>query len=67
MMSCLVHIRRGFKKAEKYDKKLAGEVLTIFNIIYRIEVYADREKLTSEQRLIQRQKYSIPFLNKIKT
>ncbi len=67
MMSCLVHIRRGFKKAEKYDKKLAGEVLTIFNIIYRIEAYADREKLAPEQRLMLRQKYSIPFLNKIKT
>lgn len=67
MMSCLVHIRRGFKKAERYDKQLVAEVLTLFNVIYRIEGYADRKQLTPEQRLALRQKYSIPFLNRIKT
>lgn len=45
MMSCLVHVRRGFKKADKYDKKLVVEVLTLFNVIYRIEAYDDKVKL----------------------
>ncbi|PWV44394.1 IS66 family transposase [Chitinophaga sp. S165] len=67
MMSCLVHIRRGFKKAEASDKKLVAEVLTLFNVIYRIEAYADRKKFTPEQRLPLRQKYSVPFLDKIKS
>jgi transposase len=66
MMSCLVHIRRGFKKAEKYDKKLASEVLTLFNVIYRIEAYAERNKFTNDQRLLLRQKFSLHFLDKIK-
>ncbi|WP_146154440.1 IS66 family transposase [Chitinophaga ginsengisoli] len=67
MMSCLVHIRRGFKKAEKYDKKLVAPVLTLFNVIYRIEAYADRNKLTPDQRLQLRRKYTVPFLDKIKS
>lgn len=67
MMSCLVHIRRGFKKAEKYDKKLVAEVLTLFNVIYRIEAYADKNKFTPDQRLELRQKYTVQFLDKIKS
>lgn len=67
MMSCLVHIRRGFKKAQRYDKALADQVLTLFNIIYRIEGYADQKKMTPDQRLQLRRKYSVPFLDKIKT
>lgn len=67
MMSCLVHIRRGFKKAEKYDKKLVAGVLTLFNVLYRIEAYADRHKFTPDQRLQLRQKYTVPFLDKIKS
>lgn len=37
LMGCPVHIRRGFKKAQKQNKALADEVLTYFNSIYRIE------------------------------
>lgn len=67
MMSCLVHIRRGFKKAETYDKKLVAEVLTLFNVIYRIEAYADKNKFTPDQRLQLRQRYTVQFLDKIKS
>lgn len=67
LMSCLVHIRRGFEKALKYDKKTGAEVLTLFNVVYRIEAYADRKKFTDDQRLILRQKFSIHFLDKIKS
>lgn len=66
LMSCLVHIRRGFKKVERYDKALVADVLTLFNIIYRIEGYADRKKMTPDQRLTLRQKYTVPFLDKIR-
>ena len=65
LLGCLVHIRRGFQKAQKQDKALAGEVLTYFNIIYRIEAYADKYKLNDEQRLALRKKYTKPFLDKI--
>ena len=67
MMSCLMHIRRGVKQAEKYDKKLVAPVLTLFNVIYRIKGYADRKKFNEDQRLQLRQKYTVPFLNKIKS
>ena len=67
LLGCLVHIRRGFQKAQKQNKALAGEVLTYFNIIYKIEAYADRQKLDDEQRLALRKKYTKPFLDKIKT
>jgi transposase len=65
LMSCLVHIRRGFKNAQKQNKVLADEVLTDFAIIYRIEAYADKKKLDNEQRLALRKKYTKPFLDKI--
>ncbi|MHA4812521.1 IS66 family transposase [Flavitalea flava] len=67
LLGCLVHIRRGFQKAQKQNKSLAGEVLTYFNIIYKIEAYADKQKLNDEQRLALRKKYTKPFLDKIKT
>jgi transposase len=66
LMGCLAHIRRGFKKAQKQNKALADEVLTYFNIIYRIEAYADKKQLDDEQRLVLRNKYTKPFLDKIK-
>jgi transposase len=67
LLGCLVHIRRGFQKAQKQNKALAGEVLTYFNIIYKIEAYADKQKLNDEQRLALRKKYTKPFLDKIET
>jgi transposase len=66
LLGCLVHIRRGFQKAQKQNKALAGEVLTYFNIIYKIEAYADKQKMDNEQRLVLRKKYTKPFLDKIK-
>jgi transposase len=66
LLGCLVHIRRGFQKAQKQNKSLAGAVLTYFNIIYKIEAYADKQKLNDEQRLALRKKYTKPFLDKIK-
>ena len=65
LMGCLAHIRRGFKKAQKQNKALADEVLTYFNIIYRIEAYADKKQLDDEQRLLLRNKYTKSFLGKI--
>lgn len=65
LMSCLVHIRRGFTKAQKQNKALADEVLTDFALIYKIEAYADKKGLNDEQRLALRKKYTKPFLDKI--
>ena len=67
LMSCLSHIRRGFKKAQRQNKALADEALTHFTIIYRIEAYADRKGLDATQRLALRQKYTKPFLDKLHT
>lgn len=65
LMGCLAHIRRGFEKAQKQNKALAGEVLTYFNIIYRIEAYATKKEMPPEQRLALRKKYTEAFLEKI--
>ena len=67
LMSCLAHIRRGFKKAQRQNKALADQVLVYFNIIYRIEAYAKRKQFISDQRLALRQKYSKPFFDKIRS
>lgn len=67
LMSCLAHIRRGFKKAQRQNKELADQVLVYFNIIYRIEAYAKGKHFTSDQRLALRQKYSKPFFDKIRS
>jgi transposase len=67
LVSCLIHIRRGFKKAQQQNKILADEVLTWFSIIYKIEAYGDHKKMDHEQRLLLRKKYTQPFLDKIKT
>lgn len=66
LVSCLAHIRRGFKKAQQQNKALADEVLTWFNILYKIEAYASHKKMDSGQRLALRKKYAKPFLDKIK-
>jgi len=65
LMACLVHIRRGFKKAQNQNEALADEVLTYFSIIYKIEAYADKKQMNDEQRLALRKKYTKPFLDKI--
>lgn len=67
LMGCLAHIRRGFKNAQKQNKVLADQVLTYFNIIYRIEAYAKRKQFSSDQRLVLRRKYSRHFLEKIRS
>lgn len=67
LMGCLAHIRRGFKNAQRQNKVLADQVLTYFNIIYRIEAYAKRKQFSSDQRLALRQKYSRPFIDKIRS
>jgi transposase len=67
LMSCLAHIRRGFKKAQRQNKELADQVLVYFNIIYRIEAYAKRKQFTPDQRLALRKKYSKPFFDKIRS
>lgn len=66
LVSCLAHIRRGFKKAQLQNKALANEVLTWFTILYKIEAYATAKKMDSDQRLALRKKYAQPFLDKIK-
>ncbi|WP_322518454.1 IS66 family transposase [Chitinophaga sancti] len=67
LMSCLAHIRRGFKKSQRQNKVLSDQVLVYFNIIYRIEAYAKRKHFTPDQRLALRQKYSKPFFDKIRS
>lgn len=66
LVSCLAHIRRGFKKAQQQNRVLADEVLTWFNILYKIEAYGSDKKMDSDERLALRKKYSQPFLDKIK-
>ena len=66
LMSCLAHIRRGFKKAQQQNKALADQALVYFNIIYRIEAYAKRKHFTLDQRLALRQKYSKPFFDEMR-
>jgi len=51
LMSCVAHIRMGFKKAQKQNKALADEVLTYFTIIYKIEAYAQSKQMNEGQRL----------------
>jgi len=58
LMGCLAHMRRGFSKSLQQNRVLAGEALTYFTLLYKIESYANRQKLSSDQRLALRQKYS---------
>lgn len=67
LMGCLVHIRRGFDKAKKQDKALAEEALTLVGLIYKSEQHADDKKFNTDQRLVMRQKYARPILEKLKT
>jgi len=65
LAACLAHIRRGFQKAQQQNRALVEEVLVWFAIIYKIEAYAKRKKMSSDERLRLRKKYTQPFLNKI--
>ena len=66
LSACLIHIRRGFKKAQRQHKALVHELLTWFNIIYKLEKQASVQKLSDEERLAMRIKYTKPFVDKIK-
>lgn len=66
LSACLIHIRRGLKDAQKQHKELVHEVLTWFNIIYKLERQARAKGSSDEQRLAMRLKYTKPFVDKIK-
>jgi len=66
LTACLIHIRRGFKAAQRQHRELVQEVLTWFGIIYKLEKQARTQGLSDEQRLAMRLKYTKPFVDKIK-
>jgi transposase len=66
LTACLIHIRRGFKAAQRQHREGVQEVLTWFNIIYKLEKQARTQGLGDEGRLAMRLKYTKPFFEKIK-
>ena len=58
LMGCLAHIRRGFKKGLQQNRELAGEAMTYFSLLYKIEGYAETNRMDHDQRLALRKKYS---------
>lgn len=66
LTACLIHIRRGFKAAQQQHREGVQEVLTWFNIIYKLEKQARTQGLGDEGRLAMRLKYTKPFFEKIK-
>lgn len=66
LSACLIHIRRGFKEAQKQHRKAVQEVLTWFNIIYKLEKQARTQGFSDEQRLAMRLKHTKPFVDRIK-
>ncbi|MHA4809592.1 IS66 family transposase [Flavitalea flava] len=65
LITCLVHIRRGFIKAVSNNKVVAEYFLNETRIIYDIESFADRKQLTPEQRKEVRQKHLKPILDQL--
>jgi transposase len=63
LITCLVHIRRWFIKAVNNNRALAEYFLNETRIIYAIEDFADRQRLTPDQRLEIRQKHLRPILD----
>ena len=66
LSACLIHIRRGFKEAQKQHREAVQEVLTWFNIIYKLEKQARTQGFSDEQRLAMRLKHTKPFVDRIK-
>lgn len=63
--ACLVHVRRGFYKAQNNDKKRADYVMGVFKLIYEIE--SGLKELSAEDRKLKRLEQIKPLLINLKT
>jgi transposase len=64
--SCWAHSRRKFIESEVNDKKRAHQFLQFIQELYQIEAECRQTSMSDEERLIARQKKSIPVLYKMK-
>jgi transposase len=62
--NCNVHARRYFEKAQKYDKKRSGIMLSLYHELSEIEELA--KGLSEEERLSVRREQSMPILEQMK-
>ena len=63
---CWAHARRYFEKALKNDKVRASWMMEKIQLLYAIERKAREEKLSFDDRLLLRQRESVPVLAEIK-
>lgn len=66
LMTCLVHIRRGFFKAVKNNRPLARHFLNETRIVYDVEAYGDKKQLSDQDRAGVRQQFIKPILDTVK-
>jgi transposase len=66
LLTCLAHIRRYFVKAKKHNLALVRHFLNETRIIYDIEEYCDRKKMTDDERAAVRKQYIKPILDHVK-
>src|SRR5690606_16768611 len=65
LVGCMAHARRGFFEARDNDSTLAERALKRIQALYAIERRARDQGLRHEQRLVLRQKESIPILEEL--
>jgi transposase len=66
LLACLAHIRRYFFKAKKHNLELVRYFLNETRIIYDIEEYCDRKKMSDNERAAIRKQYVKPILDQVK-
>ena len=65
LVYCMAHARRKFVEAQSYDKEKANEVLSMMQLLYKLEKEMRDEGLSWEQRTERRQQEAVPILEQI--
>lgn len=64
-LGCGMHIRSKFEKLVHADDARGAMALTYFKAVYRIEKACKDECLSPDDRLVQRQEFSLPVVDKM--
>jgi len=65
LVNCWAHARRYFEKAQDYDRKASGHVLTEIQNLYKIERFCRNTNLSPDERKAIRLEHALPILNSL--
>jgi len=65
LLNCMAHARRYFEKALDYDRNAAKHVMAEIQLVYKVERFARKMKLSYDERKTVRLDHALPILNRL--